>query len=266
MSVIMIFAFAGCTKNDPVVPAKPLEKDDFRLHNNSNDVYMTLGGFFNTEAILNENFKTKLPHDILLKSEDESKADKKYRIEVHDYAYTSVTISNIDYDTFGLPEDDYRINSVITTNPYYISDRGIVVGDEKIDVRKAYGPATSKETDEAYGYTSWTYQLDDDRLTFTFQGKYVVQITISNLPDNIYELSESENNEQVIMVDENGNIINGDGNYEVLVESNGDIISSQDTASQPAESGITSGYDIDTDSGTIIEIEGNDTHEINIGG
>lgn len=278
LSAIMLLSAVSCQKQDKdqEISVEPLNDEyDFKLHNDSNYYCMTLGGYFNDSTIVNESQVKKSVHNLLMKNDDESQADKEYYMEEYEYTYTIVSISNIGYDTFGLDEDNYTVTSVSTYNTSYFTDRNIRVGDTRKMVKDAYGSADKKETSDD-GYVTWIYQSGEYSLEFSFQGKTLVQIMLSRLPDNIYEVTTgSSSSGNIITIDENGNIIGGSSDYEITVEStvpstsSSDLSSSQEASSKSDDSSSSvssapssstendTSSSVDTNSGTIIDIGDN---------
>ncbi len=264
--LMFILPLAGCKKEEAPKKIPILNESDFRLHVDKNYVYLKLDGWLNPEAIAqNETLKSTTPHNIVLKSTDASQEDKQYKMEVYEYTYTSITMTTIDYEKFGREPNEYGANLIITTNPYYVTDRDIRVGDTRAMVKEAYGASRYKENDESAGLTNWTYKLSDYELTFSFSGKYIEQISLSNLPDNIYEYTEGSG-EQVITVDENGNIISGNSEYQVIVESDGDVVSSQPPVSGDSTDSPSNTVPDSSDGGTLIQVESNGEYEVVVGG
>lgn len=263
--LLIVLTLGGCKKEEKPKKIQILNDSDFRLHVDRNVVYMRLDGWLNPDCLAdNETLKKTTPHNIVLKNTDESKEDKKYKMEVREYTYTSVTLTNIDYEKYDRDPDDYWANLIITTNPYYVTDRNIRVGDTRAMVKEAYGAARYKENDESVGLVNWTYKLGDYKLTFSFSGKYIEQISLSNLPENIYEYTEGSG-EQVITVDENGNIISGNSEYQVIVESDGNIVSSQPESGDSSDTPSNTVTD-SSDGGTLIQVESNGEYEIIVDG
>lgn len=277
LSAILLLSAASCKKQEESVDVEPLDASvDFRLHNDSNYFYMSVGGYFNESALINEGSAKTSVHNLLMKNKDESKADSEYYMEEYEYSYTIVSVSNIYYDVYNVDEDFYTITSVSTYNPAYITDRGIKVGDTRAMVKAAYGNASKKENSDD-GSVKWIYQKDDNILEFWFQGKTLSQIMISNLPDDIYEVTtDSGSGGNVITIDENGNVIGGNSGYEIIVDNNGSSssgsassaassssqaassanTSSAQTSSAPSSSAASSDSSkTDTDSGTVITID-----------
>lgn len=245
---LLVSLFCGCSKEQ--VKIEPLTEFDFRLHNNENDYYMTLEGFFSEEAIIDDTLKSTDEHIVVLKNTSDENGmlstatdaedNPEYDLKIYDYDYTSVSLSNINYDKYGNNKDMLTLCEVSTASPNYYTDRDLHVGNTRSEVKNAYGPATLHEKVED-SYDGWIYIMSRFKLEFIFQGKYLIQITLSCLPDEIYEVVEDSNGGQSFVVDSDGNIISGDGSgFEIIVDEEAAGAASSQAASSGSSSSSNS--------------------------
>lgn len=276
---LLVSLFCGCSKED--VKIEPLTEFDFRLHNNNNYFYMSLEGFFNEEAIIDDTLQSTDEHVVVLKDTSDENGilstatdaedNPEYDLKIYDYEYTSVSLSNIYYDKYDSDKDFLTVCEVSTASPNYYTDRDIHIGNTRAEVKAAYGAATLHETVED-SYDGWIYIMSRYKLEFIFQSKYLVQITMSCLPDEIYEVVEDSSGGQSFVVDENGNIISGDASgYEIIIdEEASESTSSQATTSTNTSTGtsssvtssVTSSNTVsDTGSGITVTIDDNNDNQ-----
>ncbi|MGN0518185.1 MAG: hypothetical protein ACI4II_05630 [Acutalibacteraceae bacterium] len=267
---LLVSLFCGCSKEETKI--EPLTEFDFRLHNNNNYFYMTLEGFFSEEAIIDDTLQSTDEHVVVLKDTSDENGilstatdaedNPEYDLKIYDYEYTSVSLSNINYDKYGNDQDMLTICEVSTASPNYYTDRDLHVGNTRAEVKAAYGPATLHEKVEDT-YDGWIYIMSRYKLEFIFEGKYLIQITLSCLPDEIYEVVEDSSGGQSFVVDENGNVISGDASgFEIIVdeEGSGDT-SSQSASSDNTSSGTASNTASDTGSGITVTIDDNNDNQ-----
>lgn len=272
----LMLLLCGCSKEEAKI--EPLTEFDFRLHNNNdyNYFYMTLEGFFNEEAIIDDTLKSTDEHVIVLKDTSDENGvlstatdaedNPEYDLKIYDYEYTSVSLSNLYYDRYDNDREMLTICEVSTASPNYYTDRNIHIGNTRAEVKAAYGPATLHETVEE-NYDGWIYVMSRYKLEFIFQGKYLIQITLSCLPDEIYEVVEDSSGGQSFVVDENGNIISGDASgFEIIVDEQGtESASSQATASANTSTGtsssVTSSAASGNNSGITVTIDDNNDNQ-----